>query len=85
MKLQKLGILLQLPSFHHFYNISVRSFLGSLSLFIIAFSKDNQLFFYHLSSLSRYLMKNMLRSIVKIRKLFSFELKFRVKSAYKTN
>ncbi|HFU4205873.1 TPA: hypothetical protein ACGO8I_001627 [Streptococcus suis] len=50
MKLQKLGILLQLPSFHHFYNISVRSFLGSLSLFIIAFSKDNQLFFIDLDS-----------------------------------
>ncbi|WP_420156195.1 hypothetical protein, partial [Streptococcus suis] len=40
-----------------------------------------QLFFYHLSSLSRYLMKNILSSIVKIRKLFSFGLKFRVKKS----
>ncbi|WP_161498250.1 hypothetical protein [Streptococcus suis] len=39
------------------------------------------LFFYHLSSLSRYLMKNILSSIVKIRKLFSFGLKFRVKKS----
>ncbi|HFU3984594.1 TPA: hypothetical protein ACGO2X_000872 [Streptococcus suis] len=50
MKLQKLGTLLQLPTFHHFYNIPVRSFLGSLSLFIIVFSKDNQTYFIDLDS-----------------------------------
>ncbi|MCO8180127.1 hypothetical protein NKE56_11375, partial [Streptococcus suis] len=43
------------------------------------------LFFYHLSSPSRYLTKNILSSIVKIRKLFYFGLNFSVKSAYKTN
>ncbi|KPA60899.1 hypothetical protein XK26_11370 [Streptococcus suis] len=42
-------------------------------------------FFYHLSSPSRYLTKNILSSIVKIRKLFYFGLHFSVKSAYKTN
>ncbi|MDW8649167.1 hypothetical protein Q7V74_02140, partial [Streptococcus suis] len=36
--------------------------------------------FYHLSSLSRYLMNNILNSVVKIRKLFYFGLKFSVKS-----
>ncbi|WP_449450582.1 ATP-binding cassette domain-containing protein [Streptococcus suis] len=41
--------------------------------------------FYHLSSPSRYLTKNILSSIVKIRKLFYFGLHFSVKSAYKTN
>ncbi|MCK3970448.1 sugar ABC transporter permease [Streptococcus suis] len=43
------------------------------------------LIFYYLSSPSRYLTKNILSSIVKIRKLFYFGLKFSVKSAYKTN
>ncbi|MEG3266412.1 hypothetical protein RFK55_09150, partial [Streptococcus suis] len=36
--------------------------------------------FYHLSSPSRYLTKNILSSIVKIRKLFYFGLNFSVKS-----
>ncbi len=35
--------------------------------------------FYHLSSLSRHLTKNILSSVVKIRKLFYFGLKFSVK------
>ena len=39
-------------------------------------------FFYHLSSISRYLMKNSLSSIVKLRKLSFFELKFSVKSVH---
>ena len=38
--------------------------------------------FYHLSSISRYLMKNSLSSIVKLRKLSFFELKFSVKSVH---
>ncbi|MBS8026827.1 DNA-binding response regulator, partial [Streptococcus suis] len=40
----------------------------------------DELFFYHLSSPSRYLTKNILSSIVKIRKLFYFGLHFSVKS-----
>ncbi|MEG3288837.1 hypothetical protein RFK91_09895, partial [Streptococcus suis] len=40
---------------------------------------NHELFFYHLSSPSRYLTKNILSSIVKIRKLFYFGLKFSVK------
>ncbi|MBS8059293.1 DNA-binding response regulator, partial [Streptococcus suis] len=36
----------------------------------------DELFFYHLSSPSRYLTKNILSSIVKIRKLFYFGLHF---------
>ncbi|MGQ7379559.1 hypothetical protein ACTGVN_02720 [Streptococcus suis] len=42
-------------------------------------------FFYRLSSLSRYLTKNILSSIVKIWKLFYFGLKFSVKRVYKSN
>ncbi|WP_174851312.1 hypothetical protein [Streptococcus suis] len=42
-------------------------------------------FFYHLSSSSRYLTKNILCLVIQIRKLFYFGLKFSVKSAYKTN
>ncbi|MCK3869850.1 transposase [Streptococcus suis] len=41
--------------------------------------------FYHLSSSSRYLTKNILCLVIQIRKLFYFGLKFSVKSAYKTN
>ena len=38
--------------------------------------------FYHLSSISRYLMKSSLNSIVKLRKLSFFELNFSVKSVH---
>ncbi|MDW8733330.1 helix-turn-helix transcriptional regulator, partial [Streptococcus suis] len=38
-------------------------------------------FFYHLSSSSRYLTKNILCLVIQIRKLFSFGLKFRVKKS----
>ena len=38
--------------------------------------------FYHLSSISRYLMKNSLISIVKLRKLSFSELKFSEKSVH---
>ncbi|CYW62947.1 hypothetical protein HO736_00010 [Streptococcus suis] len=46
---------------------------------------DMDAFFYHLSSSSRYLTKNILCLVIQIRKLFYFGLKLRVKSAYKTN
>ncbi|CAM2814489.1 winged helix family two component transcriptional regulator [Streptococcus acidominimus] len=52
-----------------------------LSASILSIPVPGGHFFYHLSSLSRYLLKNILSSIVKIRKLFSFELKFRVKKS----
>ena len=39
-------------------------------------------FFYHLSSISRYLMKNSLISIVKLRELSFSELKFSEKSVH---
>ncbi|MCG9919469.1 hypothetical protein MDL68_09610, partial [Streptococcus suis] len=38
-------------------------------------------FFYHLSSSSRYLTKNILCLVIQIRKLFSFGLKLRVKKS----
>lgn len=41
--------------------------------------------FYHLSSPSRYLTKNILSLVIQIRKLFYFGLKFSVKSVYKSN
>ena len=43
------------------------------------YANFNQTFFYHLSILSRYLMNHILSSVVKIRKLFYFGLKFSVK------
>ncbi|AXJ12838.1 hypothetical protein Sp14A_09170 [Streptococcus pluranimalium] len=42
-------------------------------------------FFYHLSSPSRYLTKNILSLVIQIRKLFYFGLKFSEKSVYKSN
>ncbi len=44
-------------------------------------AKEAVAFFYHLSSLSRYLMKNILCLVIQIRKLFYFGLKFRVKKS----
>ena len=41
--------------------------------------------FYHLSSPSRYLTKNILSLVIQIWKLFYFGLKFSVKSVYKSN
>ncbi|MGQ7373591.1 hypothetical protein ACTGW9_05520, partial [Streptococcus suis] len=41
--------------------------------------------FYHLSSPSRYLTKNILSLVIQIKKLFYFGLKFSVKSVYKSN
>ena len=56
------------------------------SLCIIKIPFENlfmlSVFFYHLSSISRYLMKNSLSSIVKLRKVSFFELKFSVKSVH---
>ena len=46
---------------------------------------DMDAFFYHLSSPSRYLTKNILSLVIQIRKLFYFGLKFSVKSVYKSN
>lgn len=42
-------------------------------------------FFYHLSSISRHLIKNRLNSIIKLRNLSIFELRFSVKSVRKNN
>ncbi|HFI2658543.1 TPA: hypothetical protein ACGO67_001954 [Streptococcus suis] len=42
-------------------------------------------FFYHLSSPSRYLTKNILSLVIQIWNLFYFGLKFSVKSVYKSN
>ena len=42
-------------------------------------------FFYHLSSISRHLIKNRLNSIIKLRNLSIFELRFSVKSVLKNN
>ncbi|QLL49197.1 hypothetical protein DK875_04675 [Streptococcus suis] len=42
---------------------------------------QNGLVFYHLSSSSRYLTKNILCLVIQIRKLFSFGLKLRVKKS----
>ena len=41
--------------------------------------------FYHLSSISRHLIKNRLNSIIKLRNLSIFELRFSVKSVLKNN
>ena len=41
--------------------------------------------FYHLSSMSRHLIKNRLNSIIKLRNLSIFELRFSVKSVRKNN
>ncbi len=41
----------------------------------------SEAFFYHLSSSSRYLTKNILCLVIQIRKLFSFGLKLRVKKS----
>ncbi|NQP90229.1 hypothetical protein HO887_10185, partial [Streptococcus suis] len=63
----------------------VRVLHSKSDLINCARGREDELFFYHLSSPSRYLTKNILSSIVKISKLFYFGLKFSVKSAYKTN
>ena len=47
--------------------------------------KAGDVLFYHLSSPSRYLTKNILSLVIQIRKLFYFGLKFSVKSVYKSN
>ena len=46
---------------------------------------EDRVLFYHLSSMSRHLIKNRLNSIIKLRNLSIFELKFSVKSVRKNN
>ncbi|WP_408907709.1 hypothetical protein [Streptococcus suis] len=61
------------------------TFVAAYETAIANWNATGAFIFYYLSSLSRYLTKNILSSIVKIRKLFYFGLHFSVKSAYKTN
>ena len=51
----------------------------------IANLSDIDVLFYHLSSMSRHLIKNRLNSIIKLRNLSIFELRFSVKSVRKNN
>ena len=61
---------------------SKKSIWQTLSQSIVTHKVAASVLFYHLSSISRYLMKNSLSSIVTLRKLSFFELKFSVKSVH---
>ena len=52
---------------------------------LVDFSERLLVLFYHLSSISRHLIKNRLNSIIKLRNLSIFELRFSVKSVLKNN